>query len=87
MTSYSVAESRLMKYHSTRTIRGLTFFMPGVGAEYRGGIKVFRPVLSGYKIFLPYFGEGYENCLENDAQKIFFQDPLFSCISEHLKRL
>ena len=23
--------------------------MPGVGAEYRGGIKVFRPVLSGYK--------------------------------------
>ena len=49
-----------MKYHSTRTI-GLTFFMSGVEAEYRGGIKVFRPVLSGYKIFLPYFGNGYEN--------------------------
>ena len=51
--------------------------MPGVGAEYRGGIKVFRPVLSGYKIFLPYFGVGYENCLDNDTQKNFFSKTLY----------
>ena len=56
MTSYSVAESRLMKYHSTRTISGLTFLMPGVGAEHRGGIKVFRPVLSEYKFFCHILG-------------------------------
>ena len=61
------------EYHLTsNVVRGLSFFMPGVGAEYRGGIKVFRPVSSGYKMFLPYFGDWYENCLDNDAQKLFF---------------
>ena len=50
---------------------GLTFFMPGEGVEYRDGIKVFSPVLSGYKHFLPYFGEGYENCLDNDTPELF----------------
>ena len=71
MTSYSVAKSRIIKYHSTLT-RWLTFFMGGVGSEYRDGIKVFRPVLSGCKMFLSYFRVRYENCLDNDAQKLFF---------------
>ena len=58
--------------------------MPGVGVEYRGCIKVFKPVLSEYKIFLPYFGEGYENCLDNDAQKLFFSNILYFCALQNI---
>ena len=55
--------------------------MPGVGAEYRGGIKVFRPVLA---VFCHILGWGMKIVWTMTHKNCFFSKTLYLRASQNI---